>query len=103
MNPGAGVTSTEFKFQQSDSADPAGLWFSYPIDDISTITTSADSPPEFYISPRAWTQSFPSTAGVAQLLGPFEVTAGKNYARVAYKITGVGSAVVRIEATTVIM
>jgi len=100
---GAGLTSAEFKFQQGLVNDPAGEWFDYPIVNYSTLTTSSDSPPEYYLTSKAFTQSLVAGAGVAQKLGPYEITVGMPFFRVAYKASGVGTLTSKIIVTRVLL
>lgn len=88
VNLGAGLTSVEFKFQQGQAnITDASNWFTMPIDNVATLATSADTPPEYYIVPKAWTQSVTAT----DRLGPFPITVGMPFVRVAYKVTGAGT------------
>lgn len=97
-NPGAGVTSAQYKFQQSTNQV---VWYDYPIDNIATAAISADTPPELYTPAYAWTQNFTSTSAAA--LGPFELTVGMPFFRVAYKIGGAGNLTTTIVATRILL
>ncbi len=97
---GAGLTSAEYKIQQSLTAEPSGKWFDYPIDNIAMAVVSSDTPPEFYIEPQAWTQQI---KGTPINLGPFEVTVGMPYLRVMVKVTGIGTLTTEIIATRIVL
>lgn len=100
---GAGLTSAEFKFQQCLTNDANGEWFDYPIVNYSTLTTSSDTPPEYYLTSKAFTQSLTSAAGQTQKLGPYEITVGMPFFRVAYKVTGGGTLTSKIIVTRILL
>lgn len=102
-NLGAGLTSAEYKFQQSFSNDPAGEWFDLPIVNYSTLTTSADTPAEYYLTSKSFTQSLTAGAGQALKLGPYEITCGAPFFRVGYKASGVGTLTAKIIVTRIIL
>lgn len=95
-------TSAEYKFQQSQTEDPAGDWYSLPIVNYSTLTTSTDLPPEYYFTAKAFTIQHTQSAA-ATLLGPYEVTIAMPYFRVAYKLTGAGTLTSTVTLTRIIV
>lgn len=99
--PGAGITSAQYKFQQSLTESASGVWYNLPIDNIGTAAVSADTPPEFYVDAQPWTQNFSSTSNSA--LGPFECTVGMPWFRVAFKATGAGTLTTTITATLILL
>jgi len=103
LSLGAGLTSAEYKFQQSLTNDPAGEWYDYPIVNYSTLTTSVDTPAEYYLTSKSFTQSLTAGAGQALKLGPFPIIVGMPFFRVGRKASGVGTLTDKLTITRIVV
>lgn len=87
---GAGVTSVELKFQQAFAEDAAEAdWYSTPLVDTTNKVTVSN---EFVAVAKPLTIRIDASTGSTGALGPFPFFWGLPYGRLAYKISGVGTA-----------
>ncbi len=85
---GAGVTSVELKFQQCLSDDPTNDWYDWPLVDVANKTTVTN---EYVSIVKSYVLRIDANA-VTDKLGPIPFPLLMPFFRLAFKVTGVGTA-----------
>lgn len=86
---GAGVTSVELKIEQALSSSSSDDWFGGVLCDVANKTTVGS---EFLVPTKDYVFSITANTGTDAKIGPIPIALFMPFCRLAYKITGVGTA-----------
>lgn len=96
---GAGVTSVELKLQQSTGSSASGTWYDWSLVDVANKATVSN---EYVSIVKSYVLRIDANTGDSDL-GPIPFPLLLPYCRLAYKISGVGTANIGVLITRTLL